>query len=229
MVDQEPSRVPPVAPDLGVTDHQARTADREPSRLQPRGATDRRLAALAHVAAILGLSLAGWLAAAAVSIGLLFLAERRRSRFLAVHSAQAALYDLAVFALHVLLLLWLGAGFLSFGGELPGVGDWRIFDGLSDPWLTIVQIIWGVTLVLWPVFYLATVVYTMIAAWHTARGETFWYPLVSRPIRRQFERRRASTPDAPADAFPDEETDDQDAPGNAPSAREDRPGERPAV
>ncbi|MDQ3702742.1 MAG: DUF4870 domain-containing protein [Chloroflexota bacterium] len=198
--------------------------DQVPSRLQPRAAADRRLAALAHAAGVLGLSLGGWVAAAAVSIAVLFLAEQRRSRYLAVHSGQSALYQLAVFALHLLIILWLGAGFLSFGGEIPGVGDWRIFDALADPWLTIVQVIWGVSLVLWPVFYLATVVYALIGAWRTARGETFWYPLVSQPIRRQFERRPAPPPgihDAAADSSLDETRNVQEAP--------DVQEERPAV
>lgn len=206
--------------------------DQQPSRLQPRDATDRGLAALAHVAGLLGLSLGGWIAAAVVSIGLLFLAEQRRSRYLAVHSGQSALYQLAVFALHLLIILWLGAGFLSFGGEIPGVGDWRIFDGLADPWLTIVQVMWGVTLVLWPVFYIATVVYAMIGTWRVARGDTFWYPLVSRPIQRQIERRCASTPDAPSGDSPAVVPDAQDvpdAPDGAHSVREERPEERPAV
>ncbi len=179
-------------------------ADGERLGLRPRGATERRLAVVAHAAGVLGLSLLGWPAAAAVSIGLLLVAERRRSRYLVAHSGQAALYQLAVFVAHLVFIAWLGAGFLSFGGELPGIGDWRIFDTLREPWLTILQVTWGLSVLVWPLFYGATVLGAAIGAWRTARDRPFWYPLVSGAIRRLAEP-RPSHPEAPAPDMPAEE------------------------
>lgn len=156
-------------------------------RFRPRDAADRRLAGLAHAAGLLGLTVAGWLAAPLVSIPLLFLAGPRRSPYLAGHAGQAALYQLAVVLAQAVYVTWLGAGFLSFGGELPGVPDFRVFDTLEDPWLTTVQLLWGLSALLWPVFVLYTAGLSALGAWRAARGQRFWYPLVSGRIRRMAE------------------------------------------
>jgi hypothetical protein len=161
--------------------------DAKQAGFRPRDAPDRALAALAHGAGLLGLSVLGWLAAPFVSVPLLFLAGPRRSRYLAAHAAQATLYQLAVVVLQAVYLVWLGAGFLSFGGELPGVPDYRLFDMLDEPWLTVVQVVWGLTVLLWPVVYAYTVGLAGLGAWRASRGERFWYPLVSGRIRRLIE------------------------------------------
>jgi hypothetical protein len=148
------------------------------------GTGDRRLAVLAHGAGLLGLTVAGWLLAAAVSFGLVLLAGRRRSLYLAVHAGQAALFQLTVFTAQVVYLFWLGAGFLSFGGAIPGVENWRFFDELPDPWLTGLEVVWGLSLLLWPVFSLGAVALSAIGAWHVAHDRPFWYPLVSRRVQR---------------------------------------------
>jgi hypothetical protein len=155
--------------------------------LGPRGPTDRALAALAHGAGLLGLTVVGWLAAPLISIPLLFAAGPRRSRYLAAHAGQASLYQLAVAVAQAVYLLWLGAGFLSFGGEIPGVPDYRLFDTLEDPLLTAVQVLWGVSVLLWPVFTLLTVGLAALGAVRAFRGRRFWYPLVSRGVRRLAE------------------------------------------
>jgi uncharacterized Tic20 family protein len=163
-------------------------------RIRPRDATDRALAALAHAAGLLGLTVFGWLAALFVSVPLLFLAGSRRSPYLVAHAGQAALYQIAVAVAQLVYLLWLGAGFLSFGGELPGVPDFRIFDYLVDPWLTAVQVLWGLTVLVWPLFYLSTAGLAAIGALRAYQERRFWYPLVSGRIRRLAERpRRAPT------------------------------------
>jgi uncharacterized Tic20 family protein len=176
------------------------------SRIRPRDATDRALAALAHGAGLLGLTVFGWLAALLVSVPLLFIAGPRRSPYLVAHAGQAALYQIAVAVLQLVYLLWLGAGFLSFGGALPGVPDYRVFDYLVDPWLTAVQVLWGLTVLVWPVFYLYTAALAGLGAFRAYQGKWFWYPLVSGRIRRLAEG------PAPAPAPPQE---DEAAPGPA--------------
>jgi uncharacterized Tic20 family protein len=156
-------------------------------RLGPRDPTDRALAALAHGAGLLGLTVVGWLAAPLISIPLLFIAGPRRSRYLAAHAGQASLFQLAVVVAQTVYLLWLGAGFLSFGGEIPGVPNYRFFDTLEDPWLTAVQVLWGLSVLLWPVFSLFTVGLAALGAVRALRGRRFWYPLVSRGVRRLAE------------------------------------------
>ena len=156
-------------------------------RFRPRDRADGALAALAHAAGLLGLTVAGWLAAPFISIPLLFLAGQRRSPYLAAHAGQAALYQLAVIVLQALYLLWLGVGFLSFGGELPGVPQLRVFDTVVEPWQTMVQVLWGLSALLWPVFYLGTAGLAAVGAWRAYTGRRFWYPLVSRRIRRLAE------------------------------------------
>jgi hypothetical protein len=156
-------------------------------RFRPRDRADGALAALAHAAGLLGLTVAGWLAAPLVSIPLLFLAGQRRSPYLAAHAGQAALYQLAVAVLQALYLLWLGAGFLSYGGELPGIPEWRVFDTVVYPWQTVIQVLWGLSALLWPVFYLGTAALAAVGAWRAFTGRRFWYPLVSGRIRRLAE------------------------------------------
>jgi hypothetical protein len=142
---------------------------------------------LAHGAGGLGLTLAGWLVAAGVSVALILLSGRRRSPYLAAQAGQAALYQLAVATAQVVYLFWLGAGFLSFGGTIPGVDNWRFFDELPDPWLIAVQVVWGLSVLLWPFFTLGAVALAVRGAWRVAHDRRFWYPLVSRQIRRLAE------------------------------------------
>jgi uncharacterized Tic20 family protein len=172
-------------------------------RIRPRNSADRALAALAHGAGLLGLTVAGWLAALLVSVPLLFVAGPRRSPYLAAHAGQAALYQIAVAGLNLAYLLWLGAGFLSFGGAIPGVPDYRVFDYLVDPWLTAVQVLWGLSVLVWPVFYLYTAALAALGAVRAYRGQRFWYPLVSGRIRRLAEGPPRG-PVAPPDAEPEE-------------------------
>ncbi|HVG97445.1 MAG TPA: hypothetical protein VNK05_11125 [Chloroflexota bacterium] len=176
-------------------------------RIRPRDRTDRALAALAHGAGLLGLTVAGWLAALLVSVPLLFVAGPRRSPYLAAHAGQAALYQTAVAVLQLAYLLWLGAGFLTFGGAIPGVPDYRVFDYLVDPWLTAVQVIWGLSVLVWPVFYLSTAGLAALGAVRAYRGQRFWYPLVSGRIRRL-----AEGPERAPDEEPDEEPEREEGP-----------------
>ena len=175
-------------------------------RFRPRDRADGALAALAHAAGLLGLTVAGWLAAPLISIPLLFLAGQRRSPYLAAHAGQAALYQLSVIVLQALYLLWLGAGFLSFGGALPGIPEWRVFDTIVEPWQTAVQVLWGLTALLWPVLYLGTAALSALGAWRAFTGGRFWYPLVSRRIRRLVE----GEPEPSGGPLDEAESDDKD-------------------
>ena len=167
-------------------------------RFRPRDRADGALAALAHAAGLLGLTVAGWLAAPFISIPLLFLAGQRRSPYLAAHAGQAALYQLAVVVLQALYLLWLGAGFLSFGGELPGVPELRVFDTVVEPWQTAVQVLWGLSALLWPVFYLGTAALAALGAWRALPGGASGIPW-SAGASGASRKGSRSPPDGPLD------------------------------
>ncbi len=89
--------------------------------------------------------------------------------------------------LQALYVAWLVAGFLSFGGELPGLPDYRVFDLWPEPWVTVVQVAWGLSLLAWPFLSVGAVVLAGIGALRAGRGRRFWYPVVSRRIRRLVE------------------------------------------
>ncbi|HEX2036106.1 MAG TPA: hypothetical protein VHS99_18145 [Chloroflexota bacterium] len=171
-------------------------------RLRPRNPADRWLAVTAHAAGLLGLTVVGWLGAAVLSFLLFVLAGQRRSLYLAVHSSQAVLYQLAVLAADAAWLTWLAAGFISLGGTVDILPEWRFFDDMGEPWLTVAQLVWGLSALLWPVFHLATLAGAALQAVRTAQGSPFWYPLVSGPSRRLAGGPQRSAAPPPAEPLP---------------------------
>lgn len=168
----------------------------------PRDRSERWLAATAHVAGVLGISIVGWAAAAAISWAILLL--RGRSAYVAAHAGQAALYQLAVLGIDTLALSWFVSGFLYFAGDIPGLPRLRLGD-IGEPLLTISSIVWGVSGLLLPVWHVVTVVYAIIGAARVATNRPFWYPIIGQRIRRQLPAvarpvRPAATTSPPEDA-----------------------------
>ena len=165
-----------------------------------RSAPERRLAALAHAAGVLGATGLGWALAAGVSTALVNEAGRRRSRYLAVHAGQAALYQLAVLAVDLGLVVAFVAGLLYFLElDLPGLPS--ISGIYVDQTLeTVVSIVWVLLGVAAPVWHVATLYWAVRAARRAAAGEAARYPLVSSWVSERSGAAAARRPAPPAAA-----------------------------
>ncbi len=168
-----------------------------------RGRDRARLAVVAHARRCAGPKPPRLASSGAVSIGLLLVAEDALTVPGGPLPARPALYQLAVFVAHLVFIAWLGAGFLSFGGELPGIGDWRIFDTLREPWLTILQVTWGLSVLVALVLRRHCPELAAIGAWRGA-GPSLLVP-VGQWGHSALGRAPSLHPEAPAPDMPAEE------------------------
>ena len=151
--------------------------------VRPHSDTDRRLAAAAHASGLLGITVVGWVIAAAVSLAVLYAGARRRSGYLVTHAGQAALYQLAVFGIDVLALAWLAVGFIASAGEIPGLPLFRL-DQFGETVFTVLQIVWAATVLLWPPWHLFSTALPARGALRVLRDREFWYPVAGARVRR---------------------------------------------
>jgi uncharacterized Tic20 family protein len=139
-------------------------------------ATDRRIAAVAHLSIVFGVIVGvGFLAG--LAINLVIWLRSRRSSFVEFHAEQAGTYQLVVFVLNMLLLVaWLG-GLLALPSS-PDLGRMLIKMG---GWLSLIVLIG-----LW---YVSTIVLGVYAGLKIALGGDFTYPVVGPWIQRRLAAR----------------------------------------
>jgi uncharacterized Tic20 family protein len=137
----------------------------------------RHQAASAHLAGLLGATVFGWLVAAGYSWFMLLRGRDRRSAYLAVHAAQAALFQLVALAIEVGLIVCAVIGFLFFAGDIPGLPSLPLMD-LPTPLDFIFPILWLLSGIGVPVWYVLSLLLAIKAARRVARGEHYLYPVI---------------------------------------------------
>lgn len=157
----------------------------------------RRRAAAPHAAGLAGLTLVGWLAAAAYA-WLVFTraqADTNRSLFLLYHALQAFLFHVAAFVIQIGLIFCAVLGFLFFAGDIPGLPTLPLID-LPSPFDVIVAIGWLLCGIGVPCWYLASVTLAIRAARLVKRGDEYRYPVIGDLTEYVLTRRERTLPAA---------------------------------
>lgn len=141
---------------------------------------DRGLAVLAHASIGFGFFGIGFLLG--IAINAVIWLRSRKSSYVAVQAEQAGAYQLVVLLINIaLVLIWVAALIYVFAGDST----------LGAAELSVRQIAAGLWLALIPLFliwYFASIVYGLWAAYRVSQGKEFWYPIVGSWARRRAER-----------------------------------------
>ncbi len=138
---------------------------------------ERPVTVFVHAAGLLGLTVAGWLLAVLVSGVVLVRAVRSRNAVRVLQAGQAALFQLAALAGHVVLIGAVSLGFIAFGGDLPFLPEATYYVDPSSAGGVIAMVLWAVCLLAVLIWYVLTLVLALRAARRSAAGVLYAYPV----------------------------------------------------
>jgi hypothetical protein len=139
---------------------------------------ERRASVAVHAAGLLGVTVVGWLPAALLSGLALSRAVAARSALRTLQAAQAALFQLAALAGHVLLIGLSALGFIAFGGDLPILPEAAFYVDPTTAGGLAALVLWGLCVAAVPVWHVLTLVLALRAARRSAAGVLYAYPVV---------------------------------------------------
>lgn len=144
-------------------------------------AADRRVAAVAHLSIAFGV-LIGVGLILGLAINLVIWLRSTRSPFVEYHSEQAGKFQFVVFVLNILfVVIWTGGIIAMMGGFKSGEGPLSGRLLAMGGWLSLV--------VLFFIWYFATVLLGVYAGIKVALGGDFAYPVIGVRVQRQMAKR----------------------------------------